>query len=189
MTVTLKLHELALPRASDAEQVTVVVPLGNVLPDAGVQVTGRAPSHASVAVGGMKLTAAVQSPGSVFATMLVGQPASAGPWLSLTVTVKLHESLPAAFIAVQVTVVVPFGKALPDAGEQVTDGVGHPVPPGVANVTTAVQSPGSVFVVMLVGQALITGGTRTVVTVGSAKPPTLGSSVNTVENPDPDTVP
>ncbi len=75
----MKLHELVLPSVSDAEQETVVVPLANVLPGAGEQVTVRAPSQASLAVGGMKLTAAVQSPGSVFATMLVGQPVSAGP--------------------------------------------------------------------------------------------------------------
>jgi hypothetical protein len=43
-----------------------------------------------------------------------------GGWVSLTVTVKLHE--PVLFeesVAVQLTVVVPFCKAEPDAGVQV----------------------------------------------------------------------
>ena len=37
--------------ASDAEQVTVVTPLLNVEPGAGLQVTGLVPSQLSVAVG------------------------------------------------------------------------------------------------------------------------------------------
>lgn len=41
--------------------------------------------------------------------------------MSLTVTVKEQlEVLPDVSVAVQVTVVVPFGKADPDAGEQAT---------------------------------------------------------------------
>ncbi len=50
-TVTVKLHELLLPEVSEAEQVTVVTPFGKLLPEAGEQVTWRAPSQASVAVG------------------------------------------------------------------------------------------------------------------------------------------
>lgn len=70
------------------------------------------------------------------------------------------------FVAVQVTVVVPLANALPEAGEQVTVGDGHPVAVGVVNVTAAVQSPASVLVVMLVGQLPIVGASRTVVVAG-----------------------
>ena len=49
-TVTVKLHLLLLPLASDAEQLTVVVPSANKLPEAGVQMTMTFVSHASLAV-------------------------------------------------------------------------------------------------------------------------------------------
>ena len=39
LTVTLKLHWAVLPEASVASQVTVVVPIGNRLPESGVQTT------------------------------------------------------------------------------------------------------------------------------------------------------
>ena len=39
------------PAASDAVHVTVVVPTGNRLPDAGAQLTGSVPSTISVAIG------------------------------------------------------------------------------------------------------------------------------------------
>jgi hypothetical protein len=180
-TVTVKLHELLLPDVSEAEQVTVVTPFGNALPAAGEQVTTAAPSQASVAVGAVYVTAAVHNPASVLAVMFVGHPAKVGPWLSLTVTVKLHVEFGLTpFVAVQVTVVVPFANALPDGGEHVTVGEGQPVAVGVANVTAAVQSPGSVLVVMLVGQAPIVGASRTVVVAGL---------VATVEKFDPETEP
>ena len=39
--------------------------------------------------------------------------------VSVTVTVKLHVAVfPEVSVAVQLTVVVPFGKAVPEAGEQ-----------------------------------------------------------------------
>src|SRR5262245_24563976 len=47
-THTVKLIALALPAASDAEQVTVVLPGANVVPDAGAQVTGTGPSTSSI---------------------------------------------------------------------------------------------------------------------------------------------
>jgi hypothetical protein len=50
-TVTLKLDEEELPRVSVAEQVIVLEPSGSVDPDAGMQLTGRLSSTASVAVG------------------------------------------------------------------------------------------------------------------------------------------
>jgi hypothetical protein len=48
--VTVKLPVAVLPDGSLAEQVTVVVPRGKVLPLVGVQVTGTVPATASLAV-------------------------------------------------------------------------------------------------------------------------------------------
>jgi hypothetical protein len=67
------------------------------------------------------------------------------------------------FEAVQVTVVVPFGNAEPEAGLQVTVGVGQPaVAVGAVNVTDAEHCPASVLVVMLAGHAEIAGACCTV---------------------------
>jgi len=50
------------------------------------------------------------------AVMLAGQ-VIVGAWVSTTVTVNMHELwLPDVSVAVAVTVVVPFGKALPEGG-------------------------------------------------------------------------
>ena len=63
--------------------------------------------------------------------MLAGQ-LRVGFWLSLTVTVKLHELvLPAASVTEQVTVVTPFAKAEPDEGLQAT----VPTPPQLSLAT------------------------------------------------------
>lgn len=44
-----------------------------------------------------------------------------GAWVSFTVTVKLQDALLlAASLTVQLTVVVPFAKVEPEAGEQLT---------------------------------------------------------------------
>lgn len=50
-TVTLKDREAAFPLVSVAEQLTAVSPSANTAPDAGTQVTTRAPSTASAALG------------------------------------------------------------------------------------------------------------------------------------------
>ena len=50
-TVTVKLADALLPAASTAVQLTVVAPVGNVAPDAGVHATASSPSTRSVAVG------------------------------------------------------------------------------------------------------------------------------------------
>lgn len=80
--------------------------------------------------------------------------------MSFTVTVKLHELvLPNVSDAAQFTVVVPFGKAVPEAGVQVT--VRGPSQTSLAvggvNVATAEHDPVSVFKVMLVGQPVSAG--------------------------------
>ena len=73
-TVTVKLPLAVLPRASDAEQFTVVAPIGNVAPEMGRQVTAVAPSTRSDAEAENVTTlppapvaSAVMFPGSVSA--------------------------------------------------------------------------------------------------------------------------
>jgi hypothetical protein len=72
----------------------------------------------------------------------------------VTVTVKEQLTEPSELVAVQLTVVVPMAKAVPEGGVQVTVGAGHPVVVGV-KVLVAVQTPGSVLVVMLAGQVIV----------------------------------
>jgi hypothetical protein len=55
LTVTLKLQLAVLPEASVAVQVTLLVPLANVLPLVGMQVT-LTPGQLSVAIAPAKLT-------------------------------------------------------------------------------------------------------------------------------------
>ncbi len=113
-TVTVKLPVVVFPAPSVLAQVTVVVPGAKVLPLVGVQPTGVEPLTVSAAV----------------ATQVTGAPAadvawtdrdegsdSAGPVVSRTVTVKsLLRWLPEKSVAVQVTVVVPSGNIVFDAG-------------------------------------------------------------------------
>jgi hypothetical protein len=81
--------------------------------------------------------------------------------VSLTVTVKLQTAeLPAPSVAVQVTVVVPRGNAVPDGGLQVTltlSVLGQPPCVVAVNVTTAEHWPGSLLVRILEGQKIETG--------------------------------
>src|SRR5437660_1624994 len=61
-TVTLKLFVAGLPWASVAAQLTVVAPIGNVVPEPGVHTTGTLPSTRSAAVGAAKVTTAPLCP-------------------------------------------------------------------------------------------------------------------------------
>lgn len=84
--------------------------------------------------------------------------------MSVTVTVKLQLAEPSELVAVQVTVVIPTGKAKPEGGVQVTVGVGHPVEV-VLKVTVAVHCPASVLTEMFAGQVMVGGMNISVVTV------------------------
>ena len=116
LTVTVKEHPPELPDVSLAVQFTVVTPIGKLEPEAGVQVTGLEPSQASVAVAENVAVAEPEPTGLSVKLIGPGQ-TTVGPWLSLTVTVKLQAG-PA--VVVQLTVVVPFGKKEPAAGVQAT---------------------------------------------------------------------
>src|SRR5438105_3773281 len=114
LTVTVNEPEAVLPDASCAVQLTVVTPAGNTEPEGGLQVT-LTPGQLSVALAA-KLTTAEDWPHGTLVTMFAGQ-VTTGFSVSFTVTVKLQvEPSP----AVQLTVVVPFGKVEPGAGVHVT---------------------------------------------------------------------
>ncbi len=119
-TVTVNEQLPEFPDVSLAEQVTVVTPIGKLVPEAGEQVTVRAPSQTSLAVAENVAVAEPEPTGLSVRLIGPGQ-VTTGAWLSATVTVKLHELLlPDVSEAEQVTVVTPLAKAVPEAGEQVT---------------------------------------------------------------------
>lgn len=103
-----------MPLASVAVEVTVVVPLGKKLPDAGTDVTVT-PGQLSETVGA-NVTVAPHCPGLLPTVILAGQ-VRVGGCTSFTRTVNVHRPPPEA---VAVTVVVPTGKKEPEAGELVT---------------------------------------------------------------------
>ena len=126
LTVTVTLHMAVLFDESVAVQVTVVVPLLKVDPDAGEQATVGAGVQLSVAVAGVKVTTAVHTFGSVLVVMFAGQEPIVGACVSFTVTVKLHVAvLFDESVAVQVTVVTPFWKVDPAAGAHIAVGLGQ----------------------------------------------------------------
>jgi hypothetical protein len=96
--VTVKLAEALFPAASAALQLTVVVPVGNVPPDAGVHATAIGPSTRSVAVGSVYVTAA---PALEVAAAVIG----AGTLLIVGAIVSVHDVAPAAEV-------VPAGHAI-----------------------------------------------------------------------------
>src|SRR6266571_3042952 len=158
LTITLKVQALVLPLPSVAVQVTTVAPFAKAVPLAGKQTTEALP-QLSLAVGAVKVVTAVHWPASVFFTMLAGQAAMTGASLSLTVTLKVQALvLPLPSVAVQVTTVAPFAKAVPLAGKQTTEALPQlSLAVGAVKVVTAVHWPASVFFTMLAGQAAMTG--------------------------------
>src|SRR5690242_4033570 len=117
LTLTLNEPRATLPAWSVAVQVTSVVPIANVLPDAGVHTTGTLPSTRSVAVGWNVATA---PSGPVAVSTWSAGTVSAGGVVSTTVIWNVVDAaLPALSVAVQVTVVVPTGN-VPAPGVQVT---------------------------------------------------------------------
>jgi hypothetical protein len=135
-TVTLNDAEAELPALSVAEQVTIVVPAGNVEPEAGVQVTGTEPSTRSEAEAENVTTAPLEL---VACTVISDGSVNFGGVLSTTFTMKEAEPvLPALSVAEHVTLVEPNANVEPDEGVQV--GVEEPSTRSEAeaeNVTTA----------------------------------------------------
>jgi hypothetical protein len=161
-TVTVKEQVAELPLASVAVHVTDVVPKAYVLPDAGehATVTGQL----SVAVAEY-VTTALHCPGSLFCVMLAGQ-VMTGNSTSFTVTLNVQVAvLPDASVAVQVTVEVPVGKALPEAGLQLVVTPGQLSVADAVNETAAVHKPGSVLAVMFEGHVIAGASLSNTVTV------------------------
>ena len=164
MTSKLQAREV-FPAASVAVYVTVVVPTAKMEPGRCDFVHTSDPTavQLSVPVGSTQLTTASQLPGSFAWVIAVGQPASTGSSLSLTVTSKLQarEVFPAASVAVYVTVVVPTAKMEPGRCDFVhtsdPTAVQLSVPVGSTQLTTASQLPGSFAWVIAVGQPASTG--------------------------------
>src|ERR1041385_36376 len=97
---------------------TWVGPIGKSEPEGGVQTTAIVPSTASVAVAVYVTTV---PDGLVGSTLMSAGRTRTGRGSGMSVIVKLPEDCtPNAFVAVQLTVVVPIGKNVSDAGEQTT---------------------------------------------------------------------
>src|SRR5215831_12205035 len=130
-----KLQWTELLHMSVAVQLTVFVPMGKAVPEGGVH-TVVTPLPVAT---GAKVTVAVTVPGSGWVTMLLGQ-VMVGSAATVMVNLQLTELLHVS-VAVQLTVFVPMGKALPEGGLHT---VVTPLPVAtVANDTVAVTSPGS----------------------------------------------
>src|SRR5438093_10836073 len=91
LTVIVKLQVAVSPAASVAVQVTVLVPIGNGVPLAGLPLT-VAPGQLSVGVGSVAVTTAAQSSGSARRVLLAGQ-VIVGGCVSVTVTLQLQVAL------------------------------------------------------------------------------------------------
>ncbi len=179
VTVTVKLPLAVLLRVSLAEQLTVVVAIGKVEPEAGAHVTGREPSTASLAVA-VKLTTA---PAELVAcaVMLAGS-VSTGRVVSCTVTVKLPLAvLLWVSLAEQLTVVVAIGKVEPEAGAHVTGREPSTASLAVAVKLTTAPAELVACAVMLAG-SVSTGG---VVSAGASRTTRIcfGSNLGAIANP------
>jgi hypothetical protein len=118
VTVTVNDAEPGLLWASVALQVTVVVPTGNVDPDAAEHVGVSDPSTASTALAAPN--DAVAPPGLVASTLTFPGTLTTGPVVSWTVIVNEVDAGPVVVsVASQVTVVTPIGN-VPDVWSQVT---------------------------------------------------------------------
>src|SRR5919109_3065614 len=123
------------PAASVAEHVTIVVAMGKIVPDCGEQVAPTMPSMLSTAVA-LNVTV---TPCGLFASKVISAgTVNTGGMESMTLTTNVAVALlPAASVAVQVTVVVPRGKRLPEWGEQVTATVPSTLSVAVASNATS----------------------------------------------------
>ncbi len=114
LTVTVNVQDSGPALLFDLH-VTVVVPTGKNEPEAGEQTTVP---QVPVVVGALYVTTAPHWFGSLLCVLFAGQVIVQGA-VPVTVTVKVQEAvLLDASVAVQVTVVVPTGKQVPDAGTQ-----------------------------------------------------------------------
>jgi hypothetical protein len=124
VTTTWNDAEPVLPCESVAVQVTVVLPIGKVDPEAGEQDGVIGPSTLSFADAEY---VSVFPPGEVVLSWMSLGTVTTGGVVSVNVIVTWNDPepvLPCESVAVQFTVVVPTGKVEPELGEQ--DGVIDP---------------------------------------------------------------
>ena len=165
VTATVKLQLADCPDWSVTVQVSVVVPIGNAVPDGGSHTAVAGQSSENV---GENVATAVHAPGSCGLVMFPGQVITGGT-VSVTVTVKLQLAVrPSSSVTVQVSVVVPTGNAVPDGGSQTTVGEQSSEKVG-ENVVTAVHAPGSFDCVMFAGQVTCGGVPRMAPPSGSGQ--------------------
>jgi hypothetical protein len=108
---------------------------------------------------------AEHKPASTLLVMSLGQ-TMLGALVSKTVTLNVHvRVLPAASVAVLVTVDIPSGKAEPDDGLETTVTAEQSSLARTLKFTTAEQMPGSLGIVMLVGQRIVGAVLSSTVTV------------------------
>ena len=118
-TVTVKLPFVVLLCKSVAEQLTVVIPRANIVPDAGAQITATDPSTTSDEIA-ENVAVAPRVP--VASMLMFAGRVRIGAVVSVTVTVKLPLAvLLRKSVAEQFTEVTPTRNVLPEAGEQVTE--------------------------------------------------------------------
>lgn len=118
-TVTVKLPFVVLLCVSVAEQLTVVIPMANIVPDAGAQITATDPSTMSEDVA-ENVAVAPRVP--VASRLMFAGKVRTGAVVSVTVTVKLPLAvLLRELVAEQFTEVTPTGNVVPEAGEQVAE--------------------------------------------------------------------
>ena len=120
LTVTVNEQFAGLPDPSVTVQLTVVVPVGKLEPEGGLQTGVPTFGQLSVAVAFAYVTTAEHWLAAVPCTTFAGQVIT-GACVSLTVTVNEQVAVsPAPSVTVQFTVVVPFGNEPPDGGVQTT---------------------------------------------------------------------
>ena len=151
-----------LPALSFAEQDTVVVPNGNVEPEAGVHVTVTEPSTRSVAEAENVTTAPFALVGG---TVMSAGSCNFGGVLSATVTLNEAEAVfPALSVTEHDTVVEPNANVEPDEGVQV--GANGPSTRSEAEAVYVTTAPlGPVASAVMSAGTVITGGVVVVVLV------------------------
>jgi hypothetical protein len=136
LTWTVNEQLVDVPQLSLAAQVTVVSPIGKVLPLGGLQIRVGGGLQPPLAAPEKKTSAPFEL--SAVVVMLVEQARRMGVRVTMTVKLQFVEC-PHPSLAVQVTVVVPKGKVLPLGGLHTTAGGG--VQPPVAELLKKTTAP------------------------------------------------
>ena len=162
-TVTVKVAWEELPAASTEVYTTEVVPKANTVPGFRLLVTVGCAVQLSAETGKDHVTTAVHALLAVGTTMLDGTLVQTGPWLSVTVIVKVAVAVrPLMSVAVYVTAVVPTGNRAPGLWLLTNNVPGQlSVTVGIVQETGAVHKPELAATVMLAGTLVMMGSRST----------------------------